>query len=96
MGVSKEDIEELRYWNGDELGELHLTTDGRWVKKADSMEGVENSPNLEPTEIGRHSHRMIGHTGCIRFRSVAATTYDRAELRPTLTATDRTRCLGGT
>lgn len=55
VGVSEEEIKELRDWDGKELEEVHSTTDGRWVSKADSMEGVES--DLKQTEI----HRQILH-----------------------------------
>ena len=41
----------MKFWDGEELVELHLTADGKWVDGGDSMEGVENAPDLKPTEV---------------------------------------------
>jgi hypothetical protein len=47
------------FWDGEELGELHLTADGKWVDKADSMEDVEDSPPLGPTEVHQQIWRDV-------------------------------------
>ncbi|KIW11737.1 hypothetical protein PV08_09009 [Exophiala spinifera] len=51
LGIDQEEINEVKFWDGDELAERELTADGRWVDKGDSMQGVEDSSPLGPTEV---------------------------------------------
>lgn len=45
LAIDHDEINEVKFWDGETLSELHLTADGKWV------EGVENSLELQPTEV---------------------------------------------
>jgi hypothetical protein len=51
LGINKEEINEVQGWDGDEVGEVGLTADGRWVNKVKSIEGLENLCSLKPKEV---------------------------------------------
>ncbi|KAL6240918.1 hypothetical protein RBB50_012177 [Rhinocladiella similis] len=50
-GVEREDRKAIGFWDGEDLPELHLTADGRWLVKADSMEGVEKDLKQTDTHL---------------------------------------------
>ena len=51
LAIDQENVNEVKFWDGEELEELHLTADDKWVLGSDSMEGVENLPDLKPTKV---------------------------------------------
>ena len=59
LGIDQEEINEVKFWDGDELAEVELTADGRWVNKAELMEGVENSSSLKPTDVHEQIWRGV-------------------------------------
>lgn len=49
LGVSIDETNEIKYWDGEELEELRLTSDGKWAAAADQMDGVEDSSAMRPS-----------------------------------------------
>ena len=56
LGVDQENINEVKFWDGEALEELRLTTDEKWAYKSDPMEGVLD---LKPTEVHQQIWREV-------------------------------------
>lgn len=64
LDVGTDEINEIKYWDGEELEELRLTSDGKWATAADQMDGVEDSSVMHPSaahqEIWKHATPVLG------------------------------------
>ncbi|KAK5077822.1 Chaperone protein dnaJ [Lithohypha guttulata] len=64
LDVDPDEINEIKYWDGTELEELRLTSDGKWATAGDQIDGVEGSSAMHPSAahqaIWKHATPLLG------------------------------------
>ena len=58
LNVEADEINEVKFWDGEALDQLHLSDDGRWTSNSDQMEGIEQTPNLSPSSFHQETWKQ--------------------------------------